>query len=170
MRACLSIAALLLIASSPFTAFSQDSPKAAPSKPADKPAAVEAKPAEAKTDAKAADAKAADTKQVEVKKTAEKKKEAKKSTNRLPSKFGKLGLTDAQKTKVYDVQEKHESEIESLNEKLKLAKAKRDAEVEAVLTPAQKKLLLEMSATKTEEKKTEEKKTEEKKGEEKKGK
>ena len=150
MRNCLSSTVLLLIASSPFTAFAQDTPKPASPKPVDKPAAVEPKPAPAKSDPKAGDAKPADPKQNEQKEKAEKKKESKKS-NRLPSKYGKLGLTDAQKAKVYDVQDKHESEIESLNEKLKLAKSKRDAEVEAVLTPAQKKLLQEMSVTKEEE-------------------
>ena len=150
MRNRLSSTVLLLIASSPFTAFAQDTPKPASPKPGDKPAAVEPKPAPAKSDPKAGDAKPGDPKQSEQKEKAEKKKESKKS-NRLPSKYGKLGLTDAQKAKVYDVQDKHESEIESLNEKLKLAKSKRDAEVEAVLTPAQKKLLQEMSAAKEEE-------------------
>lgn len=151
MRNRLSSTVLLLIASSPFTAFAQDTPKPASPKPADKPAAIEPKPAQAKSDPKAGDAKPVDVKQNELKEKAEKKKESKKSTNRLPSKYGKLGLTDAQKAKVYDVQDKHESEIESLNEKLKLAKSKRDAEVEAVLTPAQKKLLQEMSVAKEEE-------------------
>ena len=102
-------------------------------KPPDKPAPPPQplSPAETKTTEKAAE------------KAAEKTEE-KKTTNRLPSNYGKLGLTDAQKTKIYGVQDKHEKEIDALTEKLKVAKAKRDTEIEAILTPAQKKTLKEI--------------------------
>ena len=118
---------LLLIASTQLSGLAQDTTKPAGIKPADKPVTPIAKPAEKPAESKSAE-----------------KAEEKKSTNRLPSNYGKLGLTDAQKSKIYGVQDKHEKEIDGLNEKLKAAKAKRDAEIEAVLTPAQKKTLKEI--------------------------
>jgi flagellar motility protein MotE (MotC chaperone) len=120
-------AVLLLVASAQLVGLAQDATKTSGTKPAEKPVTPAVKPAE----------KPAENKSTE-------KAEEKKSTNRLPSNYGKLGLTDAQKSKIYGVQDKHEKEIDGLNEKLKAAKAKRDAEVEAVLTPAQKKALKEI--------------------------
>ncbi len=122
---------LCLISSAQLVCLAQDTTKAAGAKPADKPAVPAVKPAEKATEAKTTE-KATD------------KPEEKKSTNRLPSNYGKLGLTDAQKTKIYGVQDKHEKEIDALTEKLKVAKAKRDTEIEAILTPAQKKTLKEI--------------------------
>ena len=131
MKKCVLNAVLLLTSSAQLVCLAQDTTKAAGAKPADKPAAPAVRPAETKTTEKAAE------------KAAEKTEE-KKTTNRLPSNYGKLGLTDAQKTKIYGVQDKHEKEIDALTEKLKVAKAKRDTEIEAILTPAQKKTLKEI--------------------------
>ena len=131
MKKCVLNAVLFLMSSAPLVCLAQDTTKAAGAKPADKPAAPAVKPADKATETKATE------------KAAEKTEE-KKSANRLPSNYGKLGLTDAQKTKIYGVQDKHEKEIDALTEKLKAAKAKRDTEIEAVLTPAQKKSLKEI--------------------------
>lgn len=85
-----------------------------------KPAA--AKPAAAKADAKP-----------------EAKADAKKG--RLPSNYGKLGLTDAQKTKIYGVQGSYEDQLDALEKQTAALKSKRDGEIEAILTPEQKKIL-----------------------------
>jgi len=69
----------------------------------------------------------------------------KKTTNRLPANYGKLGLTDAQKDKVYSINAKHESQLDALEEQLKALRAKRGAEVEAVLTVEQKKILKDVT-------------------------
>ena len=131
MKKCVLNAVLFLISSAQLVCLAQDTTKGAGTKPAEKPAAPAVKPAEKATETKATE------------KGAEKTEE-KKTANRLPSNYGKLGLTDAQKTKIYGVQDKHEKEIDGLTEKLKAAKAKRDTEIEAVLTPAQKKSLKEI--------------------------
>ena len=127
MKKCVLNAVLFLVSSAQLVCLAQDTTKQTGVKPAEKPTAPVSKPAD----------KPAETKATE-------KVEEKKSTNRLPSNYGKLGLTDAQKAKVYGVQDKHEKEIDSLAEKLKAATAKRDAEIEAILTPAQKKQLKEI--------------------------
>ena len=133
MKKCVLNAVLFLMSSAQLVCLAQDTTKGAGAKPADKPAAPAVKPLETKTTEKPAE-----------KEKAAEKAEEKKSTNRLPSNYGKLGLTDAQKTKIYGVQDKHEKEIDALTEKLKAAKAKRDTEIEAILTPAQKKSLKEI--------------------------
>jgi len=126
--------ALLVLASSQFVCMAQET----------KPGATKAadKPAEKKVDAKATDDKKADAK------TADAKPDEKKPGNRLPSNYGKLGLTEAQRSKIYGIQDKHETEIDELNDKLKAAKAKRDSEIEGILTPEQKKALKDLTAAK----------------------
>ena len=76
---------------------------------------------------------------------AEKKAEDKKPTNRLPSNYGKLGLTDAQKDKVYAVQEKYDAQLDALEEQIKSLRAKRSSETEAVLSVEQKKILNDLT-------------------------
>ena len=71
--------------------------------------------------------------------------EDKKPTNRLPSNYGKLGLTDAQKDKVYAIQEKYDAQLDALEEQIKSLKAKRSSETEAVLSPEQKKILKDLT-------------------------
>lgn len=68
-------------------------------------------------------------------------KGAKKAAGRLPGNFGKLNLTDEQKTKIYAVQASYESKLDELNAQLKALKEKQAAETEAVLTPDQMKIL-----------------------------
>ena len=130
MKKFVLTSALLLLASSPFVTLGQDPAKAPAAKAADKPT-------EKKVEAKAANDKKADSKMDE-----------KKSTNRLPSNYGKLGLSEAQRSKIYTVQDQHETEIDALSDKLKAAKANRDTEIEAILTPEQKKTLKDLNSAK----------------------
>lgn len=67
------------------------------------------------------------------------KPEAKKG--RLPANYGKLGLTDSQKTKIYEVQGQYEGQLAALEKQLEMVKSKRDAEVAAVLSADQRKIL-----------------------------
>jgi len=69
----------------------------------------------------------------------EAKPDAKKG--RLPAQYGKLGLTDAQKTKIYGVQGKYEDQLDALEKQISDLKAKRDQEIETVLSDDQRKIL-----------------------------
>jgi Spy/CpxP family protein refolding chaperone len=71
---------------------------------------------------------------------------------RLPAQYGKLGLTDAQKTKVYGVQGKYEDQLDALEKQISDLKAKRDQEVEAVLTADQRKILKALVESKDDKK------------------
>jgi Spy/CpxP family protein refolding chaperone len=79
-------------------------------------------------------------------KAGDKKAEAKKSGNRLPANFGKLDLSDDQKTKIYAVQDTYDTQIDELTAKLKSLKEKQDTEIEAVLKPEQAKQLADLRA------------------------
>ena len=87
MKKCVLNAVLFLMSSAQLVCLAQDTTKAAGAKPADKPAAPAVKPADKATETKATEKAAEMT-------------EEKKSANRLPSNYGKLGLTDAPKTKI----------------------------------------------------------------------
>lgn len=63
---------------------------------------------------------------------------------RLPANYGKLGLTEAQKNSIYEVQKKYKSQLDDLEKQLDALKAKRDGEVEAVLSDAQRKILKDL--------------------------
>lgn len=69
---------------------------------------------------------------------------ADKAKGRLPNFYGKLGLNDEQKAKIYDVQAKHRPEVEKLEEQLKALKAKETTEIDAVLTAEQRTKLAEL--------------------------
>lgn len=62
---------------------------------------------------------------------------------RLPRYYGKLGLSEAQREKIYGVQDKHAVEIEKLEKQLADLKEKQEAECRKVLTAEQKKQLSE---------------------------
>lgn len=80
----------------------------------------------------------------------------------LPPNFGKLGLSDEQKQKVYTIQAKYKAEKDDLNKKLKKITDDQNAEIAGVLTPDQKEKLKEITSfEKTEKKKDEPKKKEE---------
>lgn len=63
--------------------------------------------------------------------------ETKKPVNRLPIHFGNL-VDGTQKEKIYSIQNQYTPQIEALAEQIKALQAKRDSEVESVLTPEQK--------------------------------
>lgn len=63
---------------------------------------------------------------------------------RLPANYGKLGLTEAQKNSIYEVQKKYKSQLDDLEKQLDALKAKRDGEVEAVLSEPQRKILKDL--------------------------
>jgi hypothetical protein len=62
-------------------------------------------------------------------------------THRVPPGYSKLGLTDQQREAIYKVQGKYYPQIQALEKQVDALRAKREAECEAVLTPAQKRLL-----------------------------
>lgn len=72
------------------------------------------------------------------------KKKPKKPRGRLPNNYGKIGITSAQRTKIYGIQADYNGKIEALEKQIAELKEKRDGEIEAVLTPDQKKKLQEL--------------------------
>ena len=67
--------------------------------------------------------------------------QAEKPKGRLPPNYGKLGLTDKQKTSIYAIQAKYETQLDELEKQLDDLKAKRDTEVKTVLNDNQRKSL-----------------------------
>jgi hypothetical protein len=78
------------------------------------------------------------------KKKDEAKEPAAKAKGQLPQNWAKLGLTDAQKQKVYQIQAKYKEQIESLEYQLREVKEKQRKEQLNVLTEEQKKRLEEI--------------------------
>lgn len=62
----------------------------------------------------------------------------------LPTYFGKIGVSDEQREKLYDVQEEYEARLEELRQQLKALVRERDAKLESLLTPGQKLRLKEL--------------------------
>ena len=62
----------------------------------------------------------------------------------LPQNWGKLGLSDEQKQKVYKVQNDYDQKMATLEKQLKDLKAQEKGEMEKVLTDAQKARLKEI--------------------------
>jgi hypothetical protein len=60
---------------------------------------------------------------------------------RLPSNFGRLGLGDSQRQKIYALQQSYAIKIDDAQAKLKELESKRDADIRAVLTDDQRKQL-----------------------------
>ncbi len=73
---------------------------------------------------------------------------------RLPANYGKLGLTDAQKTKIYGIQGQYDDQLEALEKQIEALKGKRDVEVETVLSEDQRKILKNLVDAAKEAKKT----------------
>lgn len=83
---------------------------------------------------------------------------APKMRGQLPQNWGKLGLSDEQKQKIYEVQNKNRAKIEALERQIAELKDHTKKEMEAVLTSAQKARLREIAAGKVPgEEKTEKK-------------
>lgn len=74
------------------------------------------------------------------------KKAPKKAKGRVPAYFGQVGLSDEQKETIYGIQGQYNEQIGALKKQITDLTSKRDAEVEAVLTDAQKKQLDELRA------------------------
>jgi len=73
-------------------------------------------------------------------------KKRKKPRGRLPNYYGKVGVSEEQREKIYAIQAMYRPKIEALEKQIAELKAKEDAEVEAVLTPEQKKKVEESRA------------------------
>ncbi|MBX7103102.1 MAG: hypothetical protein K1X57_03425 [Gemmataceae bacterium] len=81
-----------------------------------------------------------------------------KAKGQLPQGWSKLGLSDEQKQKIYEIQSKHKAKIDDLEKQIKEAREKMVKEETEVLTAAQKARLKEMFAEKLGEKPEAEKK------------
>jgi flagellar basal body-associated protein FliL len=92
-----------------------------------------------------------------------------KSKGALPKYFGRLGLTDDQKQKVYKIATSYKTKIDALTEQLEELKSQRQAELLKILSDTQKTHLRELqtreSQTKEKESTTTTKKEEPKKEE-----
>jgi hypothetical protein len=63
---------------------------------------------------------------------------------RLPTSWSKLGLTDAQKAQVAQVQAKYRTQMESLRQQLRAVEQQQRAELDKILTDAQRARLREI--------------------------
>jgi Spy/CpxP family protein refolding chaperone len=77
-------------------------------------------------------------------KTPDTKAPAVKGRAPLPQHWTKLGLTDAQRDKVYDIRSSYRAKIDDLERQIKDLRKKERAEMEEVLTDAQKSRLREL--------------------------
>lgn len=84
------------------------------------------------------------------------KKRAKrrKARGRLPNYYGKVGVSAEQREKIYSIQAQYNSQIKALEKQIAELKEKRDAEIESVLTPEQKKKLAQLRAEAAEKRKS----------------
>jgi len=78
----------------------------------------------------------------------DKKDEPAKVKGQLPQGWGRIGLTDEQKQKVYKIHAKYNDQIDKLEAQIKELKEKRDQERYDVLTAEQKKRLKDASEPK----------------------
>lgn len=76
-------------------------------------------------------------------KAQEKREEKKRGF--LPPNYGKLGLSNEQKQKIYGIQSKYKSDIEELNKKIKKASEDQRLEIFGVLSNDQKEKLMEIT-------------------------
>jgi Spy/CpxP family protein refolding chaperone len=67
-----------------------------------------------------------------------------KAKGQLPQGWAKLGLSDEQKTKIYEVQAKHRAKIEELEKQIKAVREQMYKDQVDVLTDAQKARLKEI--------------------------
>ena len=69
-----------------------------------------------------------------------------KPRGRLPIYYGKLGVSDDQRDKIYTIQAEYDAQLDELLAQLEELRAKRDRAVEGVLTAGQKQRLRELRA------------------------
>lgn len=72
--------------------------------------------------------------------------DAEKPKGRVPNNYGKIGLSEEQRTKILSIQAKLDGEIDKLEAQIAQLKAQKEKEVEAVLTAEQKTKLAELTA------------------------
>lgn len=75
---------------------------------------------------------------------------------RLPANFGKLGLNDTQKDKIYAIQASYTDQLDALEAQVAAIKGKRDQEVDGVLTEDQRKILKNLTEAAKEKSKKDE--------------
>lgn len=61
-----------------------------------------------------------------------------KLTGRLPNGYGQVGVTDAQRQRIYALQNQYAQQIDALVRQVEELRAKRDKDIENVRTPEQK--------------------------------
>jgi Spy/CpxP family protein refolding chaperone len=76
--------------------------------------------------------------------TADDKKDSPKGGKALPAGWGKLGLSDEQKTKIYAIEAEYRGQIDALDKQIKELRKKEKAAMDEVLTDAQKARLKEI--------------------------
>jgi hypothetical protein len=76
------------------------------------------------------------------------KSSTKKITGRLPRMFGKLKLSEQQRTMIYQIQANYREEVTDLQKRVLLLKAAERKEIEEILTRSQKTLLEELQSPK----------------------
>lgn len=118
--------------------------KKAGTRPAERPAVEKPSPDKVATDKAVTDKPAAE-KSVAAKSPSDKVSASKDDRPRLPRYYGQLGLSDAQREKIYGIQRRHAENITKLQKQLSDAKALRETETQQVLTPEQKQKLLTSS-------------------------
>jgi hypothetical protein len=67
-------------------------------------------------------------------------------TRRVPNYFAQLGLSDAQRESIYQIQARHQPKIDALEKQLEDLRAQALKECEGVLSAAQKEMLSERRA------------------------
>jgi hypothetical protein len=70
-----------------------------------------------------------------------------KGYRRVPANFSKVGLTDEQRQKVYQIRGKYQNEITTLKSQIEDLQAKELTDCEGVLLDSQKKVLADLRAT-----------------------
>jgi Spy/CpxP family protein refolding chaperone len=71
------------------------------------------------------------------------KKEVPKTKGILPAYYGKIGLTDEQKSAIYKIQAKYRDEVKKLEDKIADVRAEERREMDKLLTAEQRQKLIE---------------------------
>jgi len=74
------------------------------------------------------------------------KKTRKKPRGRLPNNYGKIGLSNEQKTEIYAVQAKYKAQLKELADKIAAIRSEQQKAIDSVLTEEQMKKLEEVLA------------------------
>jgi Spy/CpxP family protein refolding chaperone len=72
--------------------------------------------------------------------------ESSRPRGRLPNHFGKLGISDEQRTRIYAIQADYDGRIDALLAQIEELVADRDNDIDAVLTEGQRARLRELRA------------------------